>query len=131
MNKRLVIRVYKDPGVDPQHLTNQEKTKLIDALRQTYRLCDLLKCLFLSKSSYFYHHSANIVDKYAALRIKIKTYFLENYSCFGYRRMYDRLIEDGVNYSEKVIRRIMKEENLNVHMRRKRKYNAYQGEITP
>ena len=33
--------------------------------------------------------------------------------------------------SEKVIRRLMKEENLIVKIKRTRKYNSYKGEITP
>jgi putative transposase len=76
----------KDPGADPQNLTNQEKTKLIDALRQTYRLNDLLESLRLTKSSYFYHRIANSVDKYEELRAVIRRHFTENYECYGYRR---------------------------------------------
>lgn len=38
---------------------------------------------------------------------------------------------DGSSYSEKVIRRLMREENLFVKRSRRRKYSSYQGEITP
>ena len=35
-----------------------------------------------------------------------------------------------VNVSEKVVRRIMKEDNLIVYQKRTRKYNSYKGEIS-
>ncbi len=41
------------------------------------------------------------------------------------------LHNEGIIVSEKVIRRIMKEENLTVKQKRKRKYNSYMREIPP
>ena len=38
-------------GVNPNNLSNQEKAAVIDALRNAYRLKELLDCLHLSKSS--------------------------------------------------------------------------------
>ncbi len=38
---------------------------------------------------------------------------------------------DGIRISEKVIRRLMKEESLTVAFVKKKKYNSYQGEISP
>ena len=38
---------------------------------------------------------------------------------------------DGKKKSEKVIRRLMKEEGLAVHFMRRKKYNSYRGEISP
>jgi len=43
----------KGLGVDPQLLSNQEKTLLADALRQTYALSELFAELKLARSSYF------------------------------------------------------------------------------
>jgi len=103
---------------------------LIDALRAQYNLNDLLQALHLSKSCYYYHQRIKDKNKYDKIRIKIKQYFVDNYSCFGYRRIYDELKNDGITCSEKVIRRLMKEEGLYVKLKRKRKYNAYKGEIT-
>lgn len=47
----------KDLGIDLRLLTNREKTLLVDALRQTYALPELLVRLDLARSSYFYHHA--------------------------------------------------------------------------
>ena len=38
---------------------------------------------------------------------------------------------DGSNYSEKEIQRLMKEEKLHVKQTKQKKYNSYQGEISP
>ncbi len=43
----------KGLGADLQLLTNREKTMLVDALRETYALPELLDELHLPRSSYF------------------------------------------------------------------------------
>lgn len=44
----------KDEGVNPNSLSNREKTIVIDALRNQYKIRDLLTSFGLSKSNYFY-----------------------------------------------------------------------------
>jgi hypothetical protein len=41
----------KELGIDQQHLTNREKTLLVDALRSTYTLTELLCEVDLPRSS--------------------------------------------------------------------------------
>ena len=41
------------------------------------------------------------------------------------------LHREGIKVSEKVVRRIMKQEKLIIRRKRRRKYNSYKGEITP
>ena len=61
--------IKKDLGVNLQRLSNQEKTMLVDALRNEYRVTELLGRLGLARSSYFYHRSPmRIADKYAQVR---------------------------------------------------------------
>ena len=57
--------------------------------------------------------------------------FTENKGRYGYRRIHALLKRENIIVSEKVIRRIMKEEQLVVKIKRTRKYNSYQGEISP
>jgi len=124
--------IKKDQGINLMELANKEKAKLIDALRKMYPLKELLKKLKLPKSSYYYQESASSKpDKYAGLREVIKRVFTENSSCYGYRRVYAVVKGHGKTVSEKVIRRIMNEEQLVVPCRVKRKYKSYMGEITP
>ena len=122
----------KEEGVNPNNLSNQEKAAVIDALRNAYRLKDLLDCLHLSKSSYFYQERVlNRPDKYQNLRQEIREAFVSVNGCYGYRRLHAVLKGLGRSVSGKVIRRVMKEERLVVRNIRRRHYNSYLGEISP
>lgn len=66
--------------------------------------------------------------KYFELRRKICEIFEENRCCYGYRRIHAILSRENIRVSEKVIRRLMKEENLVVKIKRAKKYNSYKGE---
>lgn len=103
----------KELGIDRQHLTNRDKTMLIDALRSTYSVMDLLCELDLSRSSYFYHRARlDAVDKYANERKAMTDIFERNYSGYGSRRIHASLAERSMTVSEKVVLRLMKEECL-------------------
>ena len=122
----------KDLGINLQSLTNKERTLLIDALRNTYSLAELLKQLKIPKSSYFYHNKRLLrPEKYTALRNMVKEIFHENQSRYGYRRIHMVVGRTGKHVSEKVIRRLMTEEQLKVLYRKRRKYTSYKGEISP
>lgn len=121
----------KDGGVNHKSLSNREKTRVIDALRCDYKLKDLLLEFGISKSSYCYQKAILLrPDKYEDIRITVKTIFSENYSCYGYRRIWAHLKQSGICLSEKVVRRLMREEGLRVSLLRVRKYSSYQGELS-
>src|SRR5690606_19654746 len=46
-------------------------------------------------------------------------------------RVHAVLKRDGITLSEKIVRRLMREEGLKVVGRRRRRYNAYKGELSP
>jgi putative transposase len=70
----------KGLGVDLPLLSNQEKTRLVDALKDTYALPELFAELDLRRSSYFYHRARlRVADKYADARLLITDVF-ERYS---------------------------------------------------
>jgi len=122
----------KDQGISLVTLTNHEKAIVINALRERYLLKDLLRILNMAKSSYCYQTLAiNKSDKYTDLRKKVKGAFSESFSRYGYRRIHSAIKSAGTVISEKVIRRIMKEEQLIVPNVRRKKYNSYKGEIGP
>lgn len=122
----------KEQGINQLILTNAEKVQVINALRSKYSLKTLLSQLSLSKSSYFYQqYVLERGDKYASIRPRLKIIFEQNYASYGYRRMKLELADEGIQLSEKVIRRLMKEENLQVINRRYQKYSSYVGEISP
>ena len=122
----------KDQGVELTPLRNREKAVIIDALKSKYSLPILLKSLDMANSSYYYQKQAMCYkDKYQSIRECIKKYFIEYKERYGYRRIHCLLKRDGLILSEKVVRRIMLEEGLIVKVRCHKKYNSYQGEISP
>ena len=130
--KETINVLKKDPGIDQTALTNREKAVIIDALKNKDSLLDLLKKLNLAKSGYYYQEKAiHIADKYFHLRKRIIQLFHENRNIFGYRRIHMLLQREGRKVSEKVVRRIMKRENLIIRRKRRQKYNSYKGELTP
>lgn len=122
----------KELGIDRQHLTNREKTLLVDALKSTYTVTELLCELSLPRSSYFYHRARlEVADKYADVRKAMTDIFERNYSCYGSRRIHASLAEQSVSISEKVVRRLMKQESLVAATSKRRRYGSYMGEISP
>jgi Transposase and inactivated derivatives len=87
--------------------------------------------MVMAKSSYCYQVLAINTDKYADLRTKMKGTFEESSSRYGSRRIHSVIKSAGATISEKVIRRIMKEEDLIVPNIKRKKYSSYKGEITP
>lgn len=93
--------IKKDPGISISHLNNREKTKIADALRQTYPLTELLHVLGLARSRYFYHRAAlKAGDKYATIRTMLTDIFNSNYQCYGYRRLHAMLRHEGGGYQK-------------------------------
>jgi transposase InsO family protein/transposase-like protein len=122
----------KDLGIDRRLLTNREKTQLVDALRPTYALPELLGEVGLPRSSYFYHRARlDVADKYVDVRRLMNDIFERNYRCFGYSRMQASLTRQCVSISEKVVQRLMKQECLVAVARKRRRYGSYMGEISP
>ena len=86
----------------------------------------------MAKSSYFYQEkSFTSSDKYETVREQIRKIFTRSMGVYGYRRIYLVLRNNHSIISEKVVRRIMKEESLVVKFIKKKKYSSYMGEISP
>ena len=121
----------KDPSVDPNLLTNKEKTLLVNSLRPAHKLKDILIELKMSKSSYQYQVKVlNSPDRYANLRWRIIAIFKSSDARYGYRRIHMSLRHEGITASEKVVARIMKEEGLIAKRGKRRKYSSYRGELS-
>lgn len=130
--KETINVLKKDPGIDQTALSNKEKAVIIDALKTKYSLPCLLEKMNLSKSSYYYQEKTIFrEDKHSSLRVCIKKIFEDNKNRYGYRRIHAMLKREGITISEKIVRRIMHEENLVVKTKKAAKYNSYAGEISP
>jgi putative transposase len=129
---RGMVEVLK--GADLGHLTNREKTVLIEWLRREtdHPLRELTDSLRISKSSYEYQRGAIARgDKHAWLRPLVAEEFWAEDGARGYRVVTHRLRmrEEPVVVSEKVVRAIMREDGLAVRRKaRPKKYRSYAGE---
>jgi len=105
---------------------------LVDALRSTYALSDLLAKVDIAHSSYFYHRArCSAPDKYADARRLMASVFEGNHRCYGYRRLQVALRQEKLPLSEKVVRRLMKQERLCAATAKRRRYGTYLGELSP
>ena len=124
--------IKKELGGDLQSLSNREKTMLIVALKKRYKTPALLARLGLARSSYFYHRARmKQGDKYLPIRQALKEAFESNHRCYGYRRLKAYMKRESISISEKVVRRLMKQEALIVPKPKRRRYSSYLGEISP
>ena len=124
--------IKKELGGDLQGLSNREKTMLIVALKKRYKTSALLARLGLARSSYFYHRARmKLEDKYLPIRHAMKEAFESNHRCYGYRRLKACMTRHSISISEKVVRRLMKQEALIVPKPKRRRYSSYLGEISP
>lgn len=121
----------KDQGINLESLTNREKMVVIDTLRTKYLLKTVLKAFCMAKSSYCYHARRRGFDKYKDVRKSIVKIFYENKSRYGSRRIHSEYCKNGNVLSERIIRKLMKEENLHVINVKMKKYSSYKGEISP
>ena len=121
--------VKKDPGADPELLTNAEKAAMVTALRSKYRLRELLPAVGMAKSSYEYARNAQARGEgaeRAAVREAVVAAFRASGGTYGYRR-----ITAQVGAGEWTVRGIMRDEGLVARTAKKRRrYSSYEGEIS-
>ncbi len=119
-------------GNNLKEFSNQEKAMVIIALRDKYPVKRILEVFAMAKSSYCYQQKQiKKENKIVKIKERIKILFFENHKRYGYRRIHLLLKREGIILSEKIVRSIMKEENLIVRAIRQKKYNSYLGEISP
>ena len=144
-----VLDVLKAPG--PGSLSNAEKHRAGERARAAAakaRVDDVLADFRIARSTYFSQEAiGRKPDKYAALRVRVRAVFEESRQRYGSESVWAKLRDGGgtavgvaelapgdletpVAVSEKVVRRIMREEGLvPVQARREpRRYSSYKGE---
>lgn len=123
--------IKKELGINAANLSNREKKRIVDALSEKYELKELLVFVGLARSSYYYQlHVCEKNKKHFEEAEKIEKIFKDNYCCYGYRRIYRELKQQGIRLSEKIIRRIMRQRNLVAAGIKKARYSSYRGEIS-
>ena len=105
---------------------------IADALKIKYPLPILLKKLRILRSSYYYQKKRLcFAEKHKDDCQVVTAIFRDNKERYGYRGIKVVLNREGYILSEKVIRRIMRENGLIMKGRSARKYCSYKGEISP
>lgn len=118
----------KTQALNMRELSNREKAVLVSDLKENSPLPLFLHEFDLPGSSYFYRISAiRHPDKYAGLRTQMREIFYGNRDCYDYQRIWHKLQDRGIILSEKIIRRIMKEEGLAVSSVKHKKYHSYRA----
>lgn len=138
MNENMLLRAVLDDlkGADshPRSISNRRKCELGERLRAVtgLPLREITAFLRISKSSYEYWRPLLCrPDKHAELRVRVCELFEEGNRNWGYRTIWARLRREGVRVSEKVVRRLMREEGLVVpYNRRRQRWSSYAGEIS-
>ena len=132
LEKELELSKKVEGGI-PNKLPNKIKVQIMLELLLVLPLELLIKTLQIKRSSYYYAKNAlQKPDKYAHIRGHIHEIAEENFFTYGSPRIWLVLRTKGIRVSEKVVRRLMKEELIEVrYARRKRRYSSYIGEITP
>ncbi len=117
------------PGFD----INRRKCGLGERLRAAtgLPLREITAFLRISRSSHGYHRARLGRDKYAALRREVGDLFRSLGGGRGYRAVHAELRRRGVRVSEKVVRRLMREQGLSARRRRRRAWSSYAGEASP
>ncbi|BEP58838.1 hypothetical protein GmRootV118_60820 [Variovorax sp. V118] len=95
-------------------------------------VAEQLVSVSLDHRSYFYHRARlKAGEKYAEVRRTITDIFERNHCCYGYRRIQASLVRQCLCVSERVVRRLIKQESLLAAVPKRRHYGSYLGEISP
>lgn len=131
--KQTIEILKKDPGACPQELSNKEKMLVVGALKKRYSVSSLCARLGMPRSSYYYSRKASTrPDRYVEARKRVRESFERSKYTFGSERIWQdlRSSDSPLVISEKVVRRLMREEGLHViYNRTRRHYSSYKGEI--
>ena len=131
---RAVLADLKAGGSPPASMSNRRKCELGERLREAtgLPLREITAFLRISRSSYEYHRARLGRDKYAGLRAEVRRVFEASGRSAGYRPVWAQLRREGTRVSEKVVRRIMREEGLRpAYLRGRRKWSSHAGEASP
>ncbi|WP_370645107.1 IS3 family transposase [Mycetohabitans sp. B6] len=110
-------------------VSTRERTQIVLELRQQYPLAGLLKVAGLARSTFYYQQKAlQMADKYADLKVKVRTLFDQHTGQYGYRRITAVIRRDGQLINHKIVRRLMAQLQLRSCVRVKM-YRVYRGQL--
>lgn len=127
----------KDPGADPDRLTNAERAAMAAALRAKHGLCELPPAVGMARSGYEHAGNAQLkgeTGEHAAAKKAVVEAFESSGGTYGYRRIVAE-VNAGSEPEGRIggwtVRAIMAEENLVAcAAKKKRRYSSYEGETS-
>ena len=123
----------KEPGADPENLTNREKTILVKTVSETLGVTarSLLPVVGIARSTYHYQLNAmKRPDKDAPLLELVREAFENSERRYGYKRVHLELKSMGIRVSAKRIMRLMTKNGIKPSFKSAKRYSSYKGELT-
>jgi putative transposase len=89
----------------------------------------LLDVARLPRSTFFYHQARLLApDPQAELKAAVTGIFEKSHARYGHRRVHTELVKQGWTIAKKTVLKLMRLLRLVCKVRRKKRYNSYQGE---
>ncbi|MET4095698.1 IS3 family transposase [Arthrobacter sp. UYCu712] len=105
------------------------KVQALIALKADFPLPVLLQVARLARSTFFYHQARlQAPDPQAALKAAVTEIFEQNHGRYGHRRIHTALAKQGWTIAKKTVQKLMRALRLVCKVRRRKRYNSYQGE---
>jgi putative transposase len=105
------------------------KVQALIALKADFPLPLLLQVSGLARSTFFYHQARlQAPDPQEELKASIRDIFKKNHGRYGHRRVHRELLNLGWTVAKKTVLKLMRALGLLCKVRRRKRYNSYQGE---
>jgi len=89
----------------------------------------LLDVAGLARSTFFYHQARlRAPDPQERIKTAVTEIFEENHGRYGHRRIHTEMVKQGWTVAKKTVLKLMRSLRLVCKVRRKKRYNSYQGE---
>jgi putative transposase len=104
------------------------RAQALIALKADFPLPVLLQVAGLARSTFFYHQARlRAVDPKAAIKASVAEIFTRNHGRYGHRRIHSELAKQGWTVAKKTVLKLMRSLQLVCKVRRRKRYNSYQG----
>lgn len=123
----------KEPGADPENLTNREKTILVKTVSETLGVTarSLLPMVGIARSTYHYQLNAmKRPDKARRCWSSCERRSGNSERRYGYKRVHLEPESMGIRVSAKRVMRLMTKNGIKPSFKSAKRYSSYKGELT-